>query len=110
MARSNGSGLLEEESRRFIDPIPTKGKPIVTTAGRRAIHPELSKADESKPHSVLRCGRKVFPDRGIHVSASTASRIIECGSPIWSEGSSAKPAAPSKSRSAGRGGMNPEPK
>jgi hypothetical protein len=30
MARSNGSGLLEEESRRFVDPIPTKSKPIVT--------------------------------------------------------------------------------
>jgi hypothetical protein len=37
-------------SRRFVDPIPTKGKPIVTLQDAAQFILKLSKAEQSKPH------------------------------------------------------------
>jgi hypothetical protein len=39
-------------SRRFVDPIPTKGKPLVTLQDAAQFILKLSKAEQSKPHSL----------------------------------------------------------
>jgi hypothetical protein len=37
-------------SRRFVDPIPTKGKPLVTLQDAAQFILKLSNAEQSKPH------------------------------------------------------------
>jgi hypothetical protein len=37
-------------SRRFLDPVPTKGKPLVTLQDAAQFILKLSKAEQSKPH------------------------------------------------------------
>jgi sirohydrochlorin ferrochelatase len=42
--------LMMPWSRRFVDPIPTKGKPIGTLKEAAAFILKLAKAEQAKPH------------------------------------------------------------
>jgi hypothetical protein len=72
-------------SRRFIDPIPTRGNPIVTLQDAAQFILKLSKAEQSKPHWQAAAEAVIMAaeDRGPLMHADIGmKRALNHGKPV----------------------------
>ena len=72
-------------SRRFVDPIPTKSKPIVTLQDAAQFILKLSKAEQSKPHWQAAAEAVIMAaeDRGPLMHADIGmKRALNAGKPV----------------------------
>jgi hypothetical protein len=72
-------------SRRFVDPIPTEGKPIVTLQDAAGFILKLSKAEQSKPHWQAAAEAVIMAagDRGPLMHADIGmKRALNAGKPV----------------------------
>jgi hypothetical protein len=72
-------------SRRFVDPIPTKGKPIVTLQDAAQFILKLTKAEQHKPHwqGAAEAVIMAAEDRGPLMHADVGmKRALNAGKPV----------------------------
>jgi hypothetical protein len=72
-------------SRRFVDPIPNKGKPLVTLQDAAQFILKLPKAEQSKPHWQAAAEAVIMAaeDRGPLMHADVGmKRALNAGKPV----------------------------